>query len=66
MMMTMKITTVTIIIIIMVVIVRKERNVLFNYELNTFYLPLYDIRNMVKNHLVRKETCCINYIGYCF
>ena len=31
---------------------RKEgRNVLFNNALNTFYLRLYGVRHMVKNHL---------------
>ena len=29
---------------------RKEGNVLFNDTLNTFYLQLYGIRNMVKDH----------------
>ena len=29
---------------------KKERNVLFNDTLNTFYLRLYSIRHMVKNH----------------
>ena len=28
----------------------KEGNVLFNDALNTFYLPLYGVRHMVKNH----------------
>ena len=28
----------------------KEGNVLFNYALNTFYLRLYDVRHMVKDH----------------
>ena len=28
----------------------RERNVLFNDELNTFYLRLYDVRHMVKDH----------------
>ena len=28
----------------------KERNVLFNDALNTFYLQLYGVRHMVKNH----------------
>ena len=28
----------------------RERNVLFNNELNTFYLRLYGVRNMVKDH----------------
>ena len=30
--------------------VRKEGNVLFNDALNTFYLQLYGIRQMVKDH----------------
>ena len=29
---------------------KKEGNVLFNNTLNTFYLWLYDIRHMVKDH----------------
>ena len=29
---------------------RGERNVLFNDTLNTFYLRLYGIRHMVKDH----------------
>ena len=28
----------------------KERNVLFNDSLNTFYLQLYGVRHMVKDH----------------
>ena len=30
---------------------RKEGNVLFNYALNTFYLRLYGVRHMEKDHL---------------
>ena len=29
---------------------KKERSVLFNDTLNTFYLRLYGIRHMVKDH----------------
>ena len=29
---------------------RKEGNALFNDALNTFYLRLYDVRHMVKDH----------------
>ena len=29
---------------------RKKRNVLFNDTLNTFYLRLYGVRHMVKDH----------------
>ena len=29
---------------------RKEGNVLFNDEINTFYLRLYGVRHMVKDH----------------
>ena len=29
---------------------RKEGNVLFNDALNTFYLRLYGVRHMVKDH----------------
>ena len=30
--------------------IRKEGNVLFNNALNTFYLRLYGLRHMVKDH----------------
>ena len=30
----------------------RERNVLFNDALNTFYLRLYGIRHMVKDHSI--------------
>ena len=40
----------------------RERNVLFNDALNTFYLRLYGIRHMVKDHSDNeKETCHIGY-----
>ena len=34
----------------------KEGNVLFNDALNTFYLRLYGIRHMVKDHSENSET----------
>ena len=34
---------------------RKEGNVLFYDALNTFYLRLYDVRHMVKNHSDRER-----------
>ena len=34
---------------------RKEGNVLFNDTLNTFYLWLYGVRHMVKDHLDSKR-----------
>ena len=34
---------------------RKEGNVLFNDALNTFYLRLYGVRHMVKNHSDRER-----------
>ena len=45
----------------------KEGNVLFNDTLNTFYLRLYGIRHMVKDHTdsERKETSC-HHMGYSF
>ena len=50
----------------MAVMRRKEGHVLFNDALNTFYLRLYGVRHMVKDHsIVRKETCC-RHIGYSF
>ena len=33
---------------------RKEGNVLFNDTLNTFYLQLYGVRHMVKDHSERE------------
>ena len=38
---------------------RKEGNVLFNDTLNTFYLRLYGVGHMVKDHSdsEREETC---------
>ena len=43
---------------------RKEGNVLFNDALNTFYLWLYGVRHMVKDHSdSEKETRC-RHIGY--
>ena len=32
------------------IMVKEEGNVLFNDTLNTFYLRLYDVRHIVKNH----------------
>ena len=34
---------------------RKEGNVLFNDALNTFYLRLYGVRHMVKDHTNGEE-----------
>ena len=44
---------------------RKEGNVLFNDALNTFYLRLFGVRHMVKDHSDNEETCC-RHIGYSF
>ena len=33
-----------------ILMIRKEGNVLFNDTLNTFYLRLYDVGHMVKDH----------------
>ena len=35
--------------------IRKEGNVLFNDALNTFYLRLYGVRHMVKDHSDRER-----------
>ena len=37
---------------------RKEGNVLFNDALNTFYLWLWDIRNILKNHFKYNMKPC--------
>ena len=44
----------------------KYGNVLFNDALNTVYLQLYGIGDMVKDHSAREETCCCHYMGYSF
>ena len=41
---------------------RKEGNILFNDALNTFYLGLYGVRHMLKDH---SETRC-RHMGYSF
>ena len=40
----------TVFVIDIILITRKEDNVLFNDVLNTFYLRLYGVRHMVKDH----------------
>ena len=44
-----------------------EGRVLFNKVFNTFYLRLYGVRHMVKDHsdTEREETCCC-HMGYSF
>ena len=37
-------------VVVVVVEAERERNVLFNDALNTFYLRLYGVRHMVKDH----------------
>ena len=46
---------------------RKEGNVLFNDALNAFYLRLYGVTHMVKDHSdsEREETRCC-HMGYSF
>ena len=53
--------------ILLILTGRKEGNVLFNDALNTFYLQLYGVTHMVKDHSdsEREETCC-RHIGYSF
>ena len=43
----------------------KEGNVLFNDALNTFYIWLYGISHMVKDHSAREETRC-HHMGCSF
>ena len=42
---------------------RKERNVLFNNALNTFYLQLFSIRHMVKDHSEIREILMVSLHG---
>ena len=44
----------------------RERNVLFNDALNTFYLRLYGIRHMVKDHSDSEKGTRCRHIGYSF
>ena len=46
-------------------VIRKEGNVLFNNALNTFYLRLYGVRHMVKDHS-HSQKGCRHYKGYSF
>ena len=42
------------------ILIVRERNVLFNDALNTFYLRLYGVRHMVKDHSdSEREKCFI-------
>ena len=50
---------------VIAIVGRKEGNVLFNDALNTFYLRLYRVRHMVKDHSAREETHC-HHMGYSF
>ena len=43
---------------------RKEGYILINDAHSTFYLPLYGIGQMVKNHSDRHGICC--HMGYSF
>ena len=45
---------------------RKEGNVLFNDTLNTFYLRLYGVRHMVKDHSDREIGNPLPPHGYSF
>ena len=49
-MMIIIIMIIIVIIIIIIIMMMRERNVLFNDALNTFYLRLYGVRHMVKDH----------------
>ena len=44
----------------------KEGNVLFNDALNTFYLLLYGVRHMVKDHSDSEQETHCRHIGYSF
>ena len=44
----------------------RERNVLFNDALNTFYLLLYGVRHMVKDHSDSEKGNPLPHIGYSY
>ena len=45
---------------------RKEGNVLFKNALNTFYLQLYGVGHIAKDHSAREEISCHHYMKYSF
>ena len=45
---------------------KKERNALFNDALYSFYLQLYGVGHMVKDHSAREETRCHHCMDYFF
>ena len=45
---------------------RKEGHVLVNNALNTFYLRLYDVRHMVKDHSDSERGNPLHHMGYYF
>ena len=45
---------------------QEGRKCLFNDALNTFYLRLYGVRHMVKDHSDGREETCCRHIGYSF
>ena len=44
----------------------KERSVLYNNTLNTFYLRLYGVRHMVKDHQIAREETRCHHMGNSF
>ena len=46
--------------------VERERNILFNDTLNTFYLQLYGVRHMVKDHSDSEKGNRCRHIGYAY
>ena len=44
----------------------KEENISFNVTHNTFYLRLYGVGHMVKDHSAREEARCRPFMGYSF
>ena len=47
-------------------LIRKEGNVIFNDALNTFYLRLYGVRHMVKDHSDGESGNPLFHMGYSF
>ena len=45
---------------------QRKRNVLFNDALNTFYLRLYGVRHMVKDHSDSEKGNPLPHIGYSY
>ena len=52
--------------IFVIIQAQKEGNVLFNDALNTFYIRLYSVKHMVKDHSDNERGTSCRHMGYSF